>query len=149
MIDNICVLNACTCEYGDGATGIDCPIDGAALCESCDDGFVLESGVCPNILAGNPHDGENCEYFGLNEGQRGPYFTDRVQLAYSFDANETAWRLTASGSGGFQWMRWQSTNFRNKRFRARDRAKVPLDTPRPQKNYLPRNPTFETPNPSF
>ena len=127
MIDNICVLNACTCEYGDGATGIDCPIDGAALCVSCDDGFVLESGVCPDILAGNPHDGENCEYFGLNDGQRGSYFTDRVQLAYSYDVNETAWRLTASGSGGNQWMRWQSTTFRNKRFRATFQTKLLAD----------------------
>ena len=43
----ICKLNRCTCQNGDGATGVQCPTHHEALCSSnCDIGYTNVDGLC-------------------------------------------------------------------------------------------------------
>ena len=120
-----CDLKICTCSGGVGMTGIFCPAHGTELCLSCDTGFNLVNNLCEpeSILAGNPHEGENCEYYGLDVDQRGNFFKPGGSLSYSYDNNEQAWRLTTGGSGSGQWIGWQSATFANREFRATFEAK--------------------------
>ena len=122
---SLCRANVCSCSDGVGATGTSCPTNGDELCTSCNTDFVLENGACAaaNILAGNPHSGNNCEYYGLDLDQRGPFYRGNGQnLAVSYDNAEQAWRLQAGGSGGHQWLVWFFT-FANRQFRATFQAK--------------------------
>merc|ERR1712061_29898 len=43
-----CVLNTCDCEHGNGATGIDCEVNGSKFCKDCDPEFTLSAGKCTN-----------------------------------------------------------------------------------------------------
>ena len=95
------------------------------MCTSCNADFELENGVCAaaGILAGNPHEGDNCEYYGLDIDQRGQYYKPGSQLTVTYDNAEQAWRLQSGGSGASQWVGWQSSTFANRQFRTTFQAK--------------------------
>ena len=51
--DNECSVDAdiasckvCTCDHGVGAVGSSCSVNGAAVCSSCESGYVLSGTVC-------------------------------------------------------------------------------------------------------
>ena len=118
-------------------------------CVSCEAGYKFETdqdgnqvldingnGICVvDILAGNPHGGVNCVYYGLDADQRGE--TTDVEfreggkltpLEDSYDEAEQAWRLsTATDSTTiFHWVGWvigESATFADREFRATFQAK--------------------------
>ena len=51
---SLCPSNVCSCSNGVGATGTNCPSNGAALCTSCNDDFELENGSCEEVSQGVP-----------------------------------------------------------------------------------------------
>ena len=59
----------------------------------------------------------------MDVDQRTSYFVSGGNLAYSYDDNEQAWRLTATGSSSYQWIGWRSATFANRQFRATFEAK--------------------------
>ena len=38
-----CVLNACSCQNGEGTTGLQCSEDNTEMCATCDDGYLSET----------------------------------------------------------------------------------------------------------
>lgn len=46
VINTMCIVITCTCANGVGAIGTACPTNESPLCVSCNEGFVLDSGVC-------------------------------------------------------------------------------------------------------
>jgi len=76
-----------------------------------------------SILAGNPHEGGNCEYYGMDVDQRGEYFVLGGRMSYSYDDAEQAWRMTTNTYSASQWLGWRSETFANRQFRTTFQAK--------------------------
>ena len=123
-------LKQCTCVNGTAAIGENCPEDSIYHCVDCDIGFMLIDNKCNQCDCSQNSTSsdcfqfcQNCEFYGLDVDQREHYFRPGSNLVYSYDNKEEAWRLTATKSGGGQWIGWRSASFRNRRFRATFQAK--------------------------
>ena len=42
--NQITIANICSCPNGSAKTGADCTTQGAVMCESCEDGFAINTG---------------------------------------------------------------------------------------------------------
>ena len=85
-----CVENVCTCESGNGATGLECLSDGLAKCYSCDLGFFLENETCDRCVLLNPPESSR-SYYSVNSN-----------LDKSMIDSDSGWAAGSSTAG--QWM---------------------------------------------
>ena len=65
-----CVKLQCDCDNGTPASGVDCPAEGTAKCNSCNTGYMLSGGVCIantcTCASGTPASGASCAVNGTN-----------------------------------------------------------------------------------
>ena len=112
--------NECYCNNGVAATGSDCYGYKIEVCVSCNSGYKLRGRSCyefSNVLEGNPHGGNNCEYYGLEPEQRGDYFVTNDHLDLRWKTGDKAWNIYTRLFWDWQWFGWKSSSFKNRKFR--------------------------------